>query len=105
MLFRHGARSFSKTAIGEVQQVAASPDSRIDVSKAFSPVMDFGNPALYELLTESAKRSPGSPCVYYQGKTLTYAEVDDLSSRFASGLKSLGLEKGDRVAMVIFFSN
>ena len=31
MLFRHGARSFSKTAIGEVQQVAASPDSRIDV--------------------------------------------------------------------------
>ncbi len=63
--------------------------------------MDFGNPALYELLTESAKRSPNNPCVYYQGKTLTYAEVDDLSSRFASGLKSLGLEKGDRVAMVL----
>ncbi len=101
MLFRHAARSFSKTAASKVQQVAATPDSKIDVNKAFSPVMDFGNPALYELLTESAKRSPNNPCVYYQGKTLTYAEVDDLSSRFASGLKSLGLEKGDRVAMVL----
>ncbi len=63
--------------------------------------MDFGNPALYELLTESAKRNPNNPCIYYQGKTLTYAEVDELSSRFASGLRSLGLEKGDRVAMVL----
>ncbi len=101
MLFRHATRSFSKTAASKVQQVAATSDSKIDVNKAFSPVMDFGNPALYELLTESAKRSPNNPCVYYQGKTLTYAEVDDLSSRFASGLKSLGLEKGDRVAMVL----
>ena len=101
MLFRHTVRPSSKTVVGEVQQGAASADSRIDVNKAFSPVMDFGNPALYELLTESAKRNPNNPCIYYQGKTLTYAEVDELSSRFASGLRSLGLEKGDRVAMVL----
>ena len=101
MFFRHAARFSPKTSASEVQQVAVTTDSKIDVSKAFSPVMDFGNPALYELLTESAKRNPNDPCIYYQGKTLTYAEVDELSSRFASGLKSLGLEKVDRVAMVL----
>lgn len=102
MYFRHSAHASEKTALMQVQKEPATvSNSRIDVSKAFSPVIDFGNPALYDLLTESAKRNPKSPCIYYQGKTLTYAEVDELSSKFASGLLSLGLEKGDRVAMVL----
>jgi long-chain acyl-CoA synthetase len=39
------------------------------------------------------------PCVRYQGKTMTYAEIDELSSRFATGLQGLGLKKSDRVAI------
>ena len=34
---------------------------------------------------------------------MTYGQVDDLSSKFASALVSLGLKKGDRVA--IFMPN
>jgi long-chain acyl-CoA synthetase len=35
----------------------------------------------------------------YQGGTLSFREVDDLSSRFAHALLSLGLVRGDRVAL------
>ena len=54
---------------------------------------------LYSLLTDSAKGHSGKTCVYYQGRGLTYGEVDELSSRFASALIGLGVRKGDRVAV------
>jgi len=54
---------------------------------------------LYSLLTESARLHPGKACIHYEGRNLTYAEVDDISSRFASALATLGARKGDRVAV------
>jgi len=54
---------------------------------------------LYEFLTARAAKSPGKTCIRYQGATLTYGEVEDWASRFAGALHSLGLQKGDRVAL------
>jgi long-chain acyl-CoA synthetase len=54
---------------------------------------------LYRLLEDSAARSPDRTCLIFQGRSLTYRQVDDLASRFASGLISLGLQRGDRVAL------
>lgn len=54
---------------------------------------------LYELLTRPAKKYGASTCLRYQGASLTYSQIDDLSSRFGSGLVALGLKKGDRVAV------
>jgi len=54
---------------------------------------------LYSLLTESAGLHPRKTCIHYEGRNLTYAEVDDISSRFASALTTLGVKKGDRVAV------
>jgi long-chain acyl-CoA synthetase len=54
---------------------------------------------LYSLLTESAAKTPQAVCLSYQGRDLQYGRVEDLTSRFASGLVSLGLKKGDRVAI------
>ena len=54
---------------------------------------------LYSLLTDSVKLHSGKTCIHYEGRNLTYFEVDDISSRFASALISLGLKKGDRVAV------
>ena len=51
------------------------------------------------LLTRSASMFPDKPCVLYQGRMLSYSAVDDLSSRFAAALVSLGLKKGERVAL------
>ena len=54
---------------------------------------------LYRLLSNSAMRLGSKPALRYQGRTMTYSEVDQLSSRFASGLLGLGLKKGDRVGI------
>jgi long-chain acyl-CoA synthetase len=54
---------------------------------------------LYAPLARSARRFGARPCLRYQGRTLTYAEVDRLASRFAAALLGLGLKKGDRVAV------
>ena len=57
--------------------------------------------ALYSLLADSAKKHPGNVCLHYQGRNFTYAQVDELSSRFASALASLGLKRGGRVAIFL----
>ncbi|MDA4114723.1 MAG: AMP-binding protein, partial [Thaumarchaeota archaeon] len=54
---------------------------------------------LYRLLQDAAARSPARTCLVYHGRSLTYRQVDDLASRFASGLLSLGLQRGERVAL------
>ncbi len=54
---------------------------------------------VFDILRDSASRFPDKPCVFYNGRTLTYREVNELSGRFASSLVSLGVSKGDRVAL------
>ena len=56
---------------------------------------------LYALLTDSARLHPQNRCLHYQGRDFTYAEVDEVSSRFASALKSIGVKAGDRVAIFL----
>jgi len=58
---------------------------------------------LFDLVSSTAARDPGKVCIRFQGASLTYGQVDDLSSRFAAALVSLGLKKGGRVA--IFMPN
>jgi long-chain acyl-CoA synthetase len=55
--------------------------------------------SLQSLLEDSASRSPRSLCLSYQGASFTYSEVEETSSRFASALISLGLQRGDRVGL------
>jgi long-chain acyl-CoA synthetase len=54
---------------------------------------------LYAPLVEAARRDGQKAFLRYQGKTITYSEVEDASSRFAAALLSLGLAKGDRVVL------
>ena len=70
--------------------------------------MDYPRAPLYHFLQESAALFPDRPAIIYQDPsegqepvTLTYQQLDEESSRFASGLMSLGVKKGDRVAYYI----
>ncbi|MDA4125375.1 MAG: long-chain fatty acid--CoA ligase [Thaumarchaeota archaeon] len=56
---------------------------------------------VHSLLSDSAKRSPNRTSVHYQGRSFSYSQVDDLSSRFATALASLGVKSGDRVALFL----
>jgi long-chain acyl-CoA synthetase len=58
---------------------------------------------LYKFLEDAAKRYPERPAIVFKGTTISYAELDELSDRFAAGLSNLGVKKGDPVG--IFMPN
>ena len=65
------------------------------------PVYPLGEILLSEYLKLWAEATPDKPALIYYGTEVTFRELDDLSSRFASLLQSKGLKKGDRVAVYL----
>jgi len=57
--------------------------------------------SLVQLLDESFKKYRELPAYYFMGKAMTFGQVDDASRAFAGYLQSLGLVKGDRVAVMM----
>ena len=57
--------------------------------------------SLNELFERSFRRFPDLPAFANLGATLTYAEVERLSSAFGACLGGLGLARGDRVAIMM----
>ena len=56
---------------------------------------------IHEMLSTSAHAFPGNPSIIFFGKKIQYRTLDRLSTRFAHALRSLGIKKGDRVAIVL----
>ncbi|MEZ5818998.1 MAG: long-chain fatty acid--CoA ligase [Hyphomicrobiaceae bacterium] len=56
---------------------------------------------LFELIDEAGTRWGARPAANFLGRTLTFAEIRDLSNRAAAGLQRLGLKKGARVALLL----
>ncbi|WP_163970213.1 long-chain-fatty-acid--CoA ligase [Oceanobacillus halotolerans] len=63
--------------------------------------IDYDQRGLHEYLMESADRYAQKKALYFMGKELTFHEVAEQAKRFANYLQSLGLEKGDRVAVML----
>lgn len=81
-----------------MQQLADRPWLKVKLDGRYTIPPPDKKP-LYSLLVDSAKLHPDKTCIHYEGRNISYSEVDDISSRFASALISLGLSKGDRVAV------
>ncbi len=58
---------------------------------------------LFEFFEASARKFPERACTIFQGATLSFREMKELTDRLASGLAGRGLRKGDRVG--IFMPN
>ncbi len=56
---------------------------------------------LYQFLINSAKQFPDHPALTFYGKEILYRELDDLTNRFANALRQFGIQKGDRVAIML----
>ena len=52
-----------------------------------------------QALERSARIVPEKVCVFFEGREMTYRELNQQSNALASGLQKMGIEKGDRVAI------
>jgi acyl-CoA synthetase (AMP-forming)/AMP-acid ligase II len=75
---------------------AAESVSRVDWRRiSGTPVMNLGR-----YLTRAAEQVPDRPAVVYGEHRATYAQEERRVNALVAALKSLGLEKGDRVAIL-----
>ncbi len=63
--------------------------------------INFPETPVGEMLRRTAKQFPNKTAIIYFGTRISFAELDTLSDQFASGLQSLGLNKGDRVGLLL----
>ncbi|MCX7635820.1 MAG: AMP-binding protein, partial [Syntrophales bacterium] len=63
--------------------------------------IDFEKITMPEVLRRTAGRFPQNPAIVFLGKVITYAELEGLVNHFARALSSLGIQRGDKVSLVL----
>jgi len=66
-----------------------------------SASLSYPDSTLGSILAQTAKKLPNHTALLFYGKSISYAELDNLATRFAQGLSNLGIKKGDRVALML----
>jgi long-chain acyl-CoA synthetase len=66
-----------------------------------SDIAPLKHSSIAALIEESFKRFADRPAFTCMGKTISYKDLEDYSTRIGAWLQSLGLEKGDRVALMM----
>ena len=56
---------------------------------------------LIDVFSESARQRPNHRALLFQGNTVSYGELERLSTAFANALLGLGVKPGDRVALLL----
>ena len=56
---------------------------------------------LLDVVSESASLRPDGRALLFQGKTISYTELEQLSTAFANALNTLDVKPGDRVALML----
>lgn len=54
-----------------------------------------------ELMYRNARKYPEKEAIIFKEQRLNYREINEISNQFANALINLGIEKGDRVAMMM----
>jgi long-chain acyl-CoA synthetase len=65
------------------------------------PSVDYDKITLPDTLKRTAQRHPDTVALVMMGKTITYHKLDELVNRFAGALADLGLQKGDKAALIL----
>ncbi|MFM9940366.1 MAG: long-chain-fatty-acid--CoA ligase [Hyphomicrobiaceae bacterium] len=61
----------------------------------------FPTVPLYNLIDDARQRHGQRPCTNFIGRTMTYAEIGNLTDRAAAGLQKLGVKKGTKVGLFL----
>ncbi len=65
------------------------------------PSLTYPRLPLYRLLDDTAAQHPNRPCARFFGRRLTFGQMKRLSDSFAAGLRSIGIERGARVVLLL----
>jgi len=63
--------------------------------------IDIEEITLSEVLTRTAERYPDNVALFYMGTKITYRELEGLVNRLARAFTELGINKGDKIAMLL----
>ncbi len=63
--------------------------------------LDFEQVTIPQALTRTVQHYGDKTALSFQGKHLTYRELDALVNRFARALQALGIKEGDKVAVIL----
>lgn len=63
--------------------------------------MDIPAYPVYQMLDETAANHGGSPAFDFLGFKYTWAEINDLTKRFAKGMQDMGVTKGTKVGIFL----
>ena len=66
-----------------------------------SKTLDYERIPLQEFLTRSSAKYPNKIAMHFLGKDITYKEFHESALKFANYLSSIGIVKGDRVAIML----
>ncbi len=72
-----------------------------DYPEEVSPSQSYPDQSIVQFLINSVKNHPNHTAVHFMGKTVSYRVLYDDAVRLAFGLQSLGIAKGDRVAIML----
>ena len=61
----------------------------------------YPNRTLVDYLADTARERPRQSALLFKGATLSYADLDRLSDAGAAAFCSLGLKRGDRIALLL----
>ena len=53
-----------------------------------------------DIMRDAAEEHPTKPALWFQGRTYTYEELDDIIDTIGAALAGLGVRPGDRVALI-----
>ncbi len=67
----------------------------------FPWTINYPNIPAYQILRDTANIHPDKACTYFYGTEITFWEMYLMVVRFANGLMELGLEKGDRIGILL----
>jgi len=57
--------------------------------------------SLGQILEDAARKYKKKEALLFEGSAVTYRELDEFANKVANGLKSLGIGRGDRVAIML----
>ncbi len=83
-----------------IESYAARPWTR-SYEPAVPLSLTYPDSTLGDMLTRTARTFPGNTALLFFGKKISYDELDRQVNQFAQALTSLGVRKGDRVALML----